>query len=896
MMLTSGAKLGPYEITGAIGAGGMGEVYRARDTKLARDVALKVLPEAFARDAKRMARFEREAKVLASLSHPGIATVFGLEDSGKVRALVMELVEGPTLADRIKQGAVPPEETLPIAKQICEAIEYAHERGIVHRDLKPSNIKQTAEGQVRVLDFGLAKALEGEAASADISNSPTLSAMATHAGVLLGTAAYMSPEQAKGKAADRRADIWAFGCVLYEMLTGKMPFAGGTVSETLAAIIRAEPEWNALPANTPSRIRELLQRCLRKDPRQRLQAIGDARIAIEETLGGAGENAPVAVAPETPARAWLSFLPWGLTVLLAMALAAAFLIFPSAMRGPTATPLRASLLPPEGTEFFTRNMALSPDGTKMAFTVRSKTETKSRLWIRSLESATAQPIAGTEGANDPFWSPDSKSVAFFTNDNKLKRVDASGGPVITLADAPSPRGGSWGSNGEIVFAPALGGKGLEEVPSGGGQVSRVTSLDPSSKLNSHRWPFFLPDGRHLLFFAFANPGAESEPNGYQTGIYALDLKTRESHFLTQASSQAEYADGYLLFVADGNLMAQPLDPSSLKLSGEAVPLAEAVSYNAHFGIAAFTASASGLLAYLSERTGASALMWFGRDGKEMGQLGEPGQFSTVAISPDGQKVVTTVGEPGGLKSDIWNYELTRGTSTRLTPEGSRADFPIWSKDGSRVFYCDTGPKGAGIYSLSNSGYGGSSLVAAISSEIATNSLSPDGNRLLYMKFVSGLPLLWIHESKPDIKEYALPLSKSESGEGQFSPDGRWLAYVSDDSGQQEIYVVPYPSLSNRWQVSVDGGSQPRWRGDGKEIYYIAPDGNLMAAPVEAPGAAFKSGIPTALFQTRIVAVAYDYIQYDVAKDGQKFLINSKMAEGTQPITIYSNWETALRGK
>jgi serine/threonine protein kinase len=894
MPLTTGTRLGPYEIAAAIGAGGMGEVYRARDTKLGRDVALKVLPETFARDAERMARFRREAKVLASLNHPNIATIHGFEDSGSIHALVMELVEGPTLADRIKSGTIPIEEALPIAKQICEALEYAHERGIVHRDLKPSNIKIGGNDAVKILDFGLAKALECDAATTDISNSPTLSHIASRAGFLLGTAAYMSPEQAKGKSADRRADIWAFGCVLYEMLAGKMAFSGETITDTLAAVIRAEPHWDALPASTPQRIRELLRRCLQKDPRQRLQAIGEARIVIEEVVSGASQDSSVPSEPGLSAK-WSRALPWA--VAAALGIVAALFALGYFTRAPQpAAPLQASLLPPKGYQFAVGNMALSPDGTKIAFVVHSPTDHSNRVWIRALGSTSVQPLAGTEGANMPFWSPDSKSVAFFADDNKLKRADASGGPVIILADAAAPRGGTWGKNGQIVFAPELGGKGLAEISSDGGTVTWITHLDSSSGQNSHRWPSFLPDGRHLLFFAFANPGAEKKPGANETGIYILDLKTGEQSLLMQTSSLARYADGYLLYVADGNLMGRPLDPSSPKFSGEAVPLAQGVAYNAHFGVGAFTASTNGLLAYVGEGAGPSALQWFTREGKETGQVGAPGQYSTVAISPDGKRVATSIGEPGGPKSDIWIYGLARGTAARLATEGRQADFPVWSTDSSTIFYCDSGSKGAGIYSISDNSLGGPQFVGSVPDQIAANSVWPDGSLLLYMKFVTGLPLLWIHPMQPEQKDYSLPLSKSESGEGQFSPDGHWLAYVSDDSGHQEIYVVPFSSLSNRWQVSISGGSQPRWRGDGREIYYIAPDGNLMAAPIDVSHGAFKAGIPKALFLTRIVAVAYDYFQFDVTKDGQKFLINSKMTESTQPITIYSNWEAALKKK
>jgi serine/threonine protein kinase len=502
MGLTSGTKLEPYEITGAIGAGGMGEVYRARDTRLGRDVALKVLPQAFARDAERVARFRREAQVLASLNHPNIAAIYGFEDSGGVHALVMELVEGPTLAERIAKGPIAVEEALPIAKQLCEALEYAHERGIVHRDLKPANIKLASNDAVKILDFGLAKALQGDAASGDISSSPTITRMATQAGIILGTAAYMSPEQAKGKSVDRRADIWAFGCVLFEMLTGKMAFSGETVTDTLAAVIRAEPDWFLLPADTPQAIRQLLRRCLKKDAKQRLQSVGDARIAVEEVLSGASPEAASVSAEGRESRLrnqWSRALPWAATALLTIV--AALLAIGYLWRAPQPAPVIVSqILPPPNQSFaLGGNSAgppvLSPDGRKLAFAAMGS-DGKQQLWVRSLDSSAAQPLAETDGAMYPFWSPDGGSLGFFA-DGKLKRIDASGGPPLTLCDAPNGRGGAWNASGTILFTPDLTAT-VYRVPAAGGTPTEV--VKPSLNTGSNRWPQFLPDGKHFLFY------------------------------------------------------------------------------------------------------------------------------------------------------------------------------------------------------------------------------------------------------------------------------------------------------------------------------------------------------------------------------------------------------------
>ena len=588
MPIQPGNRLGPYEILAAIGAGGMGEVYRARDAKLGRDVALKVLPEAFARDVERMARFQREAKVLASLNHPNIATIHGLEDSGATHALVMELVEGPTLADRIKSGPIPISETLPIAKQMCDALEYAHEHGIVHRDLKPANVKVTNDDAVKVLDFGLAKALEGDASSIDIANSPTVSRMATQAGVLLGTAAYMSPEQAKGKAVDRRADIWAFGCVLYEMLTGKMAFRGESVTDTLSAVIRAEPDWSQLPPATPIRVRVLLQRCLQKDPKQRLRDIGDARISLDEVLAGVQD--PTSAAPNAhPTKQWRPWLGWGIAGLFILA-TVLFAFLYLHQKPPAAQVMRFEIPLPEKTTLGGLGVSVSQDGRKLAF-VATGADGQSRLWVRSLETLEMRPLDGTEGADGiAFWSPDSRFIAFGAR-GKLMKIEASGGPPLTLCDVPpNVLGGAWTSDDKIVFGSP---EGIRQVAASGGVASPITITVAS------RTPSLLPDGRHFVYGRGTTAGG---------GIYlgSLDTKPEEQprKSLLADTSAVVYAPssdpavGYLLFVrgaattgAAGTLMAQQFDTRRLELTGEAVPVAEQVSN------LAFSASTTGVLVY-----------------------------------------------------------------------------------------------------------------------------------------------------------------------------------------------------------------------------------------------------------------------------------------------------------
>ena len=656
MALASGSKLGPYEIVGPLGAGGMGEVYRATDSRLGRHVALKVLREAFASDAERMARLEREAKVLASLNHPNIASIYGVEESNGGRALVMELVEGATLAQRIKQGALPLEETLQIARQITEGLEYAHERGIIHRDLKPSNLKQTPDGQVKILDFGLAKALEGETSEQESQTSPTLSAAATRAGVLLGTAAYMSPEQARGKRVDRRADIWAFGCVLYEMLAGAPAFDGETTSDILASVIRAEPDWSSVPDSVPPRIRVLLRRCLCKDRKQRLQAIGEARVTIEGLLTGA----PDVAAPTVPADAHLKGrerIAW-IAAMSLLAIAAAVLAVGYFSRTPQPVqPIVSHLGPPKNTEFILTGLSagppvLSPDGGRLAFAARGA-DGKQFLWVRSLDETAEGPLAGTEGATFPFWSPDGRSLAFFAN-GKLSRIDTTGGPTLALCDAVSGRGGTWGADDTILFALLSGP--IFRVPASGGTPQPVTKLPGHMGQFSYRWPQLLPDGTHFLFLGQATSQGDAT-------IYVGSLDGGEPKLLFPNESSVVYAPpGYLLFARQGALLAQPFDAKKLQLAGDPVPLAGHDAVDSTMSRGNFSVSQNGVLVYASGSLTQARLLWFDRAGKQLAQTGTVDVYGYPRISPDGRKLAVSK-LPRSNSSNIWIYELDRGTSS-----------------------------------------------------------------------------------------------------------------------------------------------------------------------------------------------------------------------------------------
>ncbi len=900
--------MGSFEIVSAIGAGGMGEVYRARDTNLGRDVAIKVLPDAFARDAERMARFEREAKVLASLNYPNIATIHGLEDSGRTRALVMELVEGPTLSDRIRQGPIPIQEALPIAKQLADALEYAHEHGIVHRDLKPANIKLTADDMVKVLDFGLAKALEGESAAFDLSTSPTVSRMATQAGILLGTAAYMSPEQAKAKPVDRRADIWAFGCVLYEMLTGKTAFSGESVTDTLAAVIRGEPDWLRLPSATPARVRVLLQRCLQKDPKQRLQAIGDARLSLEEVLSGAPDPISTAAAAPAAKSRLLWFVSGAAGLFLAAAIAFGFLYFHPK---PLAMQLMRFEVPLPAKFSQEGDLALSPDGRKLAF-IGAGADGQRRLWIRSVDSLDAEPLDGTEGADGwPFWSPDSRFVVF-RSQGKLEKIDVSGGPPVTLCDATSLLGGIWTRDGKIVFGSLTG---LMQVAAVGGSPLPLTTDGAAVS------PALLPDGRHFVFLYASNQ--RSGTGIYVGSVDALGEKTSKK--LLSDISTPVYALssrgplGYLMFVrgvtapgASGTLMAQRFDPRHLSLMGEAIPIAEQVSNTG------FSASSTGTLAYEEgtqniQTSGSRGniqgrLTWFDREGKALDAVGDPGVYRTLALSPDGKTVAFERADPQNPSNrNIWLYDFSRGVTTRFTFDSAWDSGPIWSPDGSRIAFGSNRSGVFDVYEKASNLTGGAELLFKSPDAKIPTSWSPDGRFLLFQN--PGAPgQVWtlpLGDTAATRKPVVMEHSQFVESYGKVSPDGRWIAYTSDESGKNQIYVQPFnppaaagssaaarAPITGKWMISNDGGSTPLWERDGKELFYLSLDGEAMEVDVNTTGI-FQAGIPKPMFK-----VPPGVLFWDISPDGKRFLMvapSTAAAGATAPpkFTFVLNWQGAL---
>jgi Tol biopolymer transport system component/tRNA A-37 threonylcarbamoyl transferase component Bud32 len=892
---TSLRQIGQYQVIGKLGAGGMGEVYRARDAKLGRDVALKLLPATLAHDGHSLARLEREARTLASLNHPNIAAIYGLEEAEGLRALVMELVEGETLSEHIHgpSGAgekpLPPEEALPIARQIAEALEYAHERGVIHRDLKPANVKITPEGTVKVLDFGLAKVLSDQDSSASSipPNSPTLSLMATQAGIILGTAAYMAPEQAKGKQVDRRADIWAFGCVLYEMLAGKKTFEGETISDVLAAVIRGEPDWTALPATMPPAIRRLIRRCLQKDLRQRLQAIGDARIAIEETISGAGADAdaatPAASIAETKRTSRLRrALPWalGAVAILFAGIAAWLQLKPQ----PHQNVIRFPVPPPEGADFiYGGEMSISPDGRTLAFIAQAGPDKPPTLWLRPLDSMVAQAIPGTEGANGSFWSPDGQQIGFQAG-GKLEKIAAAGGTPVVLCDEDVPFG-TWNKDGVILFTNH---NKIFSVPDTGGAPSLVAAPDAAHG-EFFQFPQFLPDGRH--FIVQVRTGAPGED---YIAAGSLDSKTVER--LTPATTDAIYAPpGYLFYMDQNTLMARPFNAKALRFTGGAVPVAQNVGMfsNAFYGF--FNVSPAGVLAYETvPATSTNQLTWFSRAGQKLGTVGQPDVYATPALSPDGSKLAVAVGSLG--KHNLWVYDLKRGTGSRLTIDSADDVNPVWSQDGSRVLFSSNRAGVYDIYQQASDGLGSAQPVIQSKDQVKyLNDLTADGRYAIFDSGgASNDTALWTQPLFGDRKPSAFIGGGLRAISAQFSPNGHYVVYTSSETGRNEIYVQTFPQQTGKWQISASGGTDPIWRRDGKELFFLAPDEKLMAVDVNTASATLQAGIPKELFQAQTIPPWYWRNIYVPSADGQRFLMLTPASEAKpEPITVVVNWPAML---
>jgi Tol biopolymer transport system component len=881
-------RLGPYEILAAVGAGGMGEVYKARDTRLERTVAIKVLPSHLSSNEELRQRFDREAKTVSQLSHAHICALHDVGHQDGVDYLVMEFLEGEVLTDRVGKGPLPVEQLLRYAIEIADALDKAHRQGIVHRDLKPGNIMLTRSG-VKLLDFGLAKAMAPAAPLSGLTALPTVAGAAnlTQAGTILGTFQYMAPEQLEGREADARSDIFAFGAVVYEMATGRKAFAGTSQASLIAAILEHEPPpVSSVQPMTPPALDRVVKKCLAKDPEDRWQNAADLGSELK-WIAEAGSQAgvPARVVAKRKGRervAWIG--------LAAAALTAAVFAYGYVRRAPPPPALiRSSLAMPEKVSL--AMLALSPDGRRLAFSALDR-QGKSALWVRPLDGETAQVIAGSENAAFPFWSPDSQSLAFFA-DKKLKRVDAAGGAVLSVCDLNAdPVGGSWGRAGEILIGQ--GGGPILRVPASGGKPAPATRLDASVHETSHRYPFFLPDGRHFLFLALNLAGA---PNDGANQVCAGSLDSAEVRRVIRGYSNPVYASGNLLLGRDGDLVAQPFAPGRLRTEGDPTTLAKQVGFfGGYIALAQFAASETGILALAGNTLVPTRLQWVDRSGRPLGVVGDPALYGGVRLSPDGQRAAVPIYEPNIGKSETWIVDLSSGVKTRFTNGPSENNSAVWSPDGSRIaFSSDRTHQDDLFEKAAGGGMNERPLLEAEGQKLAAD-WSPDGRYILYFDReprgerrvgLSALPLFG--DRKPLT---VLERTHREDLAARFSPDGRWIAYAADDSGRSEVFVTDFPEATQRWQVSTEGGTQPRWRRDGRELFYTAPDGKIMSLEIGS-GRTFQAGAPKALFETLPPWMAgFDF--YDVASDGQKFLMNLPPNQSTPPLSLIVNWTAALK--
>jgi len=858
----------------------MGEVWRARDTRLSREVALKVLPESFSRDHDRLQRFEREAQLLASLNHPNIAAIYGVEEASGATALVLELVEGPTLDERIKQGRLPADEAVAIARQIAEALEYAHERGVVHRDLKPANVKLSPDGRVKVLDFGLAKAMASEVATrSDSAISPTVTSLGTIAGVVLGTAAYMAPEQARGANVDRRADIWSFGAVLWEMLTGNRAFEGDTVSDTLASVLRAPIEWGELPPATPPAVVRLLKRCLERDAKKRLRDIGEARIILES-----GETEPAQAPAPVAAPSRASRIAWPVA-LIVVALAAVAIVAAS-RKPPTERPVTRFHIAADPRLASMTWPRISPDGRTLAFLGRDANG-KTAIWVRPLDAFAPYPLQDTEGAARFFWSPDSKYVAYFVARSQLKKSPVAGGPAQLICEAAGGADGAWSVSGDILF-DGRATDAIRRVSAAGGIAAQATHPDAAKGEAGHAWPYFLPDGQHFVFLAMSRRAGE------KSMIHVGTLGKPGSKPITPTDSRAEYANGYLLYVLQGTLVARRFDPGTLEASGEPIPLVEHISIDVN-ATASFSASNEGVLTFSQGDAGtASELVWLDRTGREVGKIGEPASYADFAISPDGGRLAYALADRAGAQ-DIWVRDLKRDVASRLTFDPTNEIWPVWSPDGRRIAYSsDRGGHFAIMVRDANGTGTEQQVYSSDDSDVGSNDWSRDGRRFL----VSILPA----SRRWDIKSISmdgaatvadyLMTDASETGPS-FSPDGRFVAYSSNESGTGEIYVQTFPPGGGKWQISNGGGQQARWRADGRELFFMTPTDMLRAVPVSIAGT-FEPGMPVDLFKRPVERGNIMRNRYFPSADGQRFIVNAaRQTSQAAPLSIIINWPATL---
>ncbi len=917
MSLGKGTRLGQYEVHELIGVGGMGEVYRGYDTQLKRDVALKVLPERFSRDSERLARFRREATVLASLNHPNIAAIHRLEQSGDTVALVMEYVPGETLADRLRREAsqseprqswsgpaasesytsgLPLEESLDIARQICDALDHAHEKNIIHRDLKPANVKVTPEGRVKVLDFGLAKAFLAEPDSTPLdSQSPTLPLRIapTIPGVILGTPSYMSPEQARGKAVDKRTDIFALGCVLYELLTGKQAFTGESLTDILGAVMRAEPDWTELPEATPPAIRALLRRCLQKDAAKRSRDAAEIRIQIEEA-GAASSSIATPVVVHAPAPAPRRWQMYAAVACIAAVIAGIAVWQLRPAPAAFARPVERLAIPlPANTTLLPRAMesvVVSPNGSNVAY-IGGRSGGTPQIFLRAMDALEATPIAGTEGADSPFFSPDGQWIGFFSG-QALKKISISGGAALTLGIfAGPPTGATWGPNDTIVFSPT-NLSGLVRVSAAGGQPQLLTALLPGEF--SHRWPQFLPDGKTLLFTV----GVSQNYDDAQIAVQRLD--SNEHKILLRGGTHARYATtGHLVYHHAGTLMAVPFDQQTLEVMGSPAPIVEGVLASTG-GTAQFSVSNFGTLAYIpgTSQSVNVTMVWVDRRGASQPLPAPPHPYRPPRISPDGRLIAV------GIGSDVWIYDIARDTLTRLTFErNNAATAAYWTADGKRIVFPSDRAGPTNLFWKPVDGSGPEERLTTSQNVQRASFSSPDGRFLVFTEIdpKTGSDL-WVLPLDGDRKPRIFLQTPFEEGAGQFSPDGHWIAYVSNESGRNEVYVRPFPGPGGKWQVSTDGGSENAWSPKGNELFYRTGGQRekMMAVDFQTQPT-FAAGKPRLLFEGNYGSNAplAPGAFYSVSPDGQRFLMTKSPDQPQAALTqinVVLNWFEELKSK
>jgi serine/threonine-protein kinase len=909
--LLTGRRLGVFELQGLLGVGGMGEVYRARDTRLGREVAIKILPRAFKDDPDRLARFEREARLLASLNHPRIGAIYGLEEGDGVNALVMELVDGEDLAQRLARGAIPMEDALPIARQIAEALEAAHEKGIIHRDLKPANIKVRTDGTVKVLDFGLAKAFDPTGSpSSNPTVSPTISSYATQAGVLLGTAAYMPPEQARGNSVDKRADLWSFGCVLFEMLTGHRPFEGESISDVLARIIERDPDWKALPSETPIPIRTLLRRCLEKDPKRRIDSAAVARLEIEEASATPTTNGhPLSEASRAAGWPLRALVPVAVLGAAVGAVTTWTVTRPAPPPTPSVSRFAINLPPAQPLAFSIndRDLAISADGTRLVYTAGDQAQ----LMVRALDRLDAVPLAGIANARAPFLSPDGRWIGFFDRLDEgvttgpvvrrgaLKKVSTSGGPPITICPLTgASRGASWGPDDSIVFATSDPASGLLRVAASGGVPESLTKPDPARGEQAHYFPIVLPGARGVLF-TIAMSGL------YERQVAVLDSKTGQRRTLIKSGSQAEYVEtGHLVYTDAGTLWSVRFDLPTLNVVGDPAPLIDQVLT---LGATDFTISRRGTLVYVPVAGGsARSLVWVTRQGAEEPIAAPPRPYAGARLSPDGKRVALNIHDQGG----IWTWDFARETLMPLTL-GPIGNFTVWTPDGRHIIFGSTrgnAPDRANLYRRAVDGTGIEERLAPSDHQQRANAISPDGTRLVFETLTpsAGYDFMLLSlDGKPRVE----PLLQTPFDErnAAISPDGRWMAYESNESGQSQIYVRPFPNVADaRYQISSGGGRAPVWAPNGHDLFFANRSSIIVVTVQLTP--TFSAGNPTKLFDAPSIVLDGRFIDsgtnrtYDVSRDGRRFLMikeNAASSEGhtsAASMIVVQNWFEELKAK